>query len=215
MPRCWRRASTICARAPRRPSWPTRPRWPPAPPPPRRGTEGPAMWITKVSIKNPVFATMVMVALCVLGLFSYAKLGVEQMPDISPPIVFTAVSYPGASPAAVETEITKPLEDAFNGIAGVKMIRSNSWEGLSQTVVEFKVDTDMTRATQDVRDKVSQVQAGFNRDIKPPFVTRFDGENAQPTVVLALMGTGRSDRELSLIADQTVQKRFTSVEGVA
>ena len=84
-----------------------------------------------------------MVALCVLGLFSYARLGVEQMPDVSPPIVFTEVKYPGASPAAVETEITKPLEDAFNGIAGVKMIRSNSWEGLSQTVVEFKVDTDM------------------------------------------------------------------------
>jgi multidrug efflux pump subunit AcrB len=173
------------------------------------------MWMTRVAIKNPVFATMIMVALCVLGLFSYARLGVEQMPDVTPPVVFTSVLYPGASPAAVETEITKPLEDAFNGIAGVKMIRSNSWEGRSETVVEFKVDTDMTRATQDVRDKVAQVQAGFNRDIKAPFVTRFDGENAQPTVVLALLGIGRSDRELSLIADQTVQKRFTSVEGVA
>src|SRR5207344_1149660 len=94
------------------------------------------MWMTRIAIKNPVFATMVMVALCVLGLFSYARLGVEQMPDVAPPIVFTEVRYPGASPAAVETEITKPLEDAFNGIAGVKMIRSNSWEGLSQTVVE-------------------------------------------------------------------------------
>ena len=173
------------------------------------------MWMTRVSINNPVFATMVMVALCVLGLFSYQRLGVEQMPDISPPVVFVCVQYPGASPGAVETEITKPLEDALNGIAGVKMIRSNSYEGRSETVVEFKLSVDMTRATQEVRDKVSVVQAGFNRDVKPPFVSRFDGDNAQPTVVLALMATGRSDRELSLIADQTVQKRLTSVEGVA
>jgi len=173
------------------------------------------MWMTRVSINNPVFATMVMVALCVLGLFSYQRLGVEQMPDISPPVVFISVIYPGASPGAVETEITKPLEDALNGIAGVKMIRSNSYEGRSETVVEFHLSVDMTRATQEVRDKVSVVQAGFNRDVKPPFVSRFDGDNAQPTVVLALMATGRSDRELSLIADQTVQKRLTSVEGVA
>ena len=173
------------------------------------------MWMTRVAIQNPVFATMVMVALCVLGVFSYSKLGVEQMPDVTPTGRVHVGRIPGASPGAVETEITKPLEDAFNGIAGVKMIRSNSWEGLSQTVVEFNVDTDMTRATQDVRDKVAVTQAGFNRDVKPPFVTRFDGENAQPTVVLALLGTGRSDRELSLIADQTVQKRLTSVEGVA
>ena len=173
------------------------------------------MWMTRVSINNPVFATMVMVALCVLGLFSYQRLGVEQMPDISPPVVFVSVQYPGASPGAVETEITKPLEDAINGVAGVKMIRSNSYEGRSETVVEFNLSVDMTRATQEVRDKVSVVQAGFNRDVKAPFVSRFDGDNAQPTVVLALMATGRSDRELSLIADQTVQKRLTSVEGVA
>ena len=173
------------------------------------------MWMTRVAINNPVFATMVMVALCVLGLFSYQRLGVEQMPDVSPPVVFVSVNYPGASPAAVETEITKPLEDALNGIAGVKMIRSQSYEGRSATTVEFNLDTDLNRATQDVRDKVSTVQAGFPKDAKPPFVARFDGDNAQPTVSLALLGTGRSARELSLIADQTVQKRLTSVEGVA
>ena len=173
------------------------------------------MWMTRVSINNPVFATMVMVALCVLGLFSYQRLGVEQMPDISPPVVFISVQYPGASPGAVETEITKPLEDAVNGVSGVKMIRSNSFEGRSETVVEFNLSVDMTRATQEVRDKVSVVQAGFNRDVKPPFVSRFDGDNAQPTVTLALLATNRSNRELSLIADQTVQKRLTSVEGVA
>jgi len=97
------------------------------------------MWFTRVSIANPVFATMVMVALCVLGIFSYAQLRVERLPDITPPIVFVSVAYPGASPEAVESEITRPLELALNGIAGVKMIRSNSFEGRSETVVEFEL----------------------------------------------------------------------------
>ena len=87
------------------------------------------MWFTRVSINNPVFATMVMAALCVLGLFSYSQLRVERMPDITPPIVFVAVAYPGASPEAVETELTRPIELSLNGIAGVKMIRSNTLEG--------------------------------------------------------------------------------------
>ena len=173
------------------------------------------MWMTRVAINNPVFASMVMVALCVLGLFSYQRLGVEQMPDITPPDVFISVQYPGASPGAIETEITKPLEDGLNGIAGVKMIRSNSYEGRSETYVEFNLSVDMTRAVQELRDKVAVVQSGFNRDIKQPFIARFDNENSQPTVTLALLATGRSDRELSLIADQTVQKRLTSIEGVA
>ena len=97
------------------------------------------MWFTRVSINNPVFATMVMAALCVLGLFSYSQLRVERLPDITPPIVFVSVAYPGASPGAIETELTRPIELALNGIAGVKMIRSNSLEGRSETVVEFQV----------------------------------------------------------------------------
>ena len=116
------------------------------------------MWFTRVSINNPVFATMVMAALCVLGLFSYSQLRVERLPDITPPIVFVSVAYPGASPEATETELTRPIELSLNGIAGVKMIRSNSLEGRSETVVEFQVSADMNRAVQDVRDKVATVQ---------------------------------------------------------
>jgi len=173
------------------------------------------MWMTRVAIKNPVFATMVMVALCVLGLFAYNRLGVEQMPDVSPPMVFVQVAYPGASPPAVETELTKPMEAALNGIAGIKKITSNSFEGRSESYLEFNVDADMTRAVQDVRDKIAQVQAAFPRDAKPPTVVRFDNDNTQPTVVLALMANERSTRELSLIADQTVRTRLERVEGVA
>ncbi len=173
------------------------------------------MWFTRVSINNPVFATMVMVALCVLGLFSYSQLRVERLPDITPPIVFVSVAYPGASPEATETELTRPIELSLNGIAGVKMIRSNSLEGRSETVVEFQLSADMSRAVQDVRDKVAAVQPNFPRDAKQPYVSRFDGDNAQPTVYLSLLGSERSARELSLLADQVVRKRLERATGVA
>jgi hydrophobe/amphiphile efflux-1 (HAE1) family protein len=173
------------------------------------------MWITRISIANPVFAAMMMIALCVLGFFSYHQLRVERLPDIAPPIVFVTVAYPGASPEAVETEITKPVELALNGIAGVKMIRSVTLEGSSQTVVEFRLDADMSRAVQDVRDKVAVAQVAFPDDAETPNVSRFDGDNAQPTVYLSLIGPDRSPRELSLLADQVVRKRLERSTGVA
>jgi multidrug efflux pump subunit AcrB len=173
------------------------------------------MWITRVSINNPVFATMVMVALCVLGLFAYARLGVEQMPDISLPGAFIEVAYPGASPEAVEREISKQIEESLNTIAGVKRITSRSFEGRSQSTVEFNLNTNMSRAMQDVRDRVAAVQSAFPRDAKAPTVVQFNNDNAQPTVVLALLSPTRSPRELSLLAEQTVSKRLQRVDGVA
>jgi multidrug efflux pump subunit AcrB len=173
------------------------------------------MWITRVSIAQPVFATMVMVALTVLGLFSYARLGVEQLPDVSPPVAFVDIAYPGASPEAVERELTKPVEEALNGIAGVRRITSRSFEGRSQTSVEFGLDADMARALQDVRDRVAAVQSAFPRDARAPSVLRFDNENAQPVVVAALRSSARTPRELSLLAEQTVGRRLQRVDGVA
>ncbi|HVO06918.1 MAG TPA: efflux RND transporter permease subunit [Burkholderiaceae bacterium] len=173
------------------------------------------MWITRVAIHNPVFATMVMVALCVLGVFSYARLNVEQMPDISPPGAWIDVQYPGASPEAVEREICKPLEDAVNAIAGIKRITSRSFEGRGQMGVEFTLDADLNRAMQELRDKVALVQAQFPRDAKPPTIARFNNDNAQPVVVMALLSSTRSARELSLLAEQVVSKRLTRVGGVA
>ncbi len=173
------------------------------------------MWITRVSIANPVFAVMVMVALCVLGLFSYARLGVEQMPDVSPPGAYIEVAYPGASPEAVEREITKLVESAINSIAGVRRISSRSLEGKSQTNVEFSLNADMSRAMQEVRDRLSAVQGSLPRDAKAPTVARFNNDNSQPIVVLALLSPTRSARELSLVADQQIDKRLQRVEGVA
>ena len=173
------------------------------------------MWITRVSINNPVFATMVMVALCVLGIFSYSKLGVEQMPDISFPGAWMEVRYPGASPEAVEREVIKPIEEAVNSIAGVKRITSRSGEGQGTMSVEFALDADMGKAMQEVRDRVAAVQAGFPRDVKPPTIARFNNDNSQPVVNLALVSATRGARELSIIGDQSVGKRLQRVEGVA
>src|SRR5512132_2818229 len=126
------------------------------------------MWITRVSIRNPVFATMFMVGIAVLGLFAYARLRVEQFPDVTLPFVFVQTAYPGASPEVVENDGTKPIEYAINTVAGVKMIRSNSREGRSEVFAEFRMSTDMARAIQDVRDKIALVRPGFPRDVKDP-----------------------------------------------
>jgi|JI8StandDraft_1071087.scaffolds.fasta_scaffold01453_5 multidrug efflux pump subunit AcrB len=173
------------------------------------------MWMTRVAINNPVFATMVMVALCVLGLFSYSKLGVEQMPDISLPGAWIDVRYPGASPEAVEREVAKPLEEAINTIAGVNRVQSRSFEGRVQASVEFSLSTDMNRAMQDLRDRVAAAQAAFPKDVKAPTVSRFQADNAQPVVVMALMSKNRSARELSTLGELTIAKRLARVEGVA
>ncbi|MCH7344785.1 efflux RND transporter permease subunit [Pelomonas sp. CA6] len=173
------------------------------------------MWMTRVSIQNPVFATMVMVALCVLGLFSYSKLGVEQMPDISLPGAWIDVRYPGASPEAVEREVAKPLEEALNTVAGVERIQSRSFEGRAQASVEFSLNADMNRGMQELRDRVALVQAAFPKDVKAPMISRFQADNAQPVVVAALMSETRPARELSMMAELTVVKRLSRVEGVA
>jgi hydrophobe/amphiphile efflux-1 (HAE1) family protein len=173
------------------------------------------MWITRVSIQNPVFAVMVMVALCVLGIFSYSKLGVEQMPDISFPGAWMEVNYPGASPEAVEREVMKPIEEAVNSIAGVKRITSRSQEGRGDMSVEFALDADMGRAMQEVRDRVAAVQSSFPREVRAPTIARWNNDNAQPVVNVALLSKTRSARELSLLGEHSVGKRLQRVEGVA
>jgi multidrug efflux pump subunit AcrB len=173
------------------------------------------MWITRVSINNPVFATMMMVALCVLGLFSLNRLGVEQMPDISFPGAWIEVPYPGASPEAVEREILKPLEQAVNSVAGVQRITSRALEGRAQASIEFGLDADMGRAMQEVRDQIAAVQSSFPRDAKAPTVARWNNDNAQPVVNAALLSTTRSARELSILGDQIIGKRLQRVDGVA
>jgi hydrophobe/amphiphile efflux-1 (HAE1) family protein len=172
------------------------------------------MWITKVSINNPVFATMVMVAIMVLGLFSYNRLGVERMPNVEIPVAFIQIQYPGASPEAVENDITKPVEDVINTVGGVKKIRSNSFEGRSGTVVEFQLTTNMDRAIQELRDKIAQIRPGFPKEAKDPYIARID-DNAQPIASLTLYSDAQNLRDLSTLTEQVISKRLQAVAGVA
>ncbi|HEU4844878.1 MAG TPA: efflux RND transporter permease subunit [Burkholderiaceae bacterium] len=172
------------------------------------------MWITKVSIHNPVFATMVMVALVVLGLFSYRGLGLEAMPNVQIPVAIVEVQYPGASPEAVENDITRPLEEIINTVSGVKTLRSNSWEGRAGLYIDFDLSTNMDKAMQDIRDKVALVRPRFPKEAKDPFIARVEGENERPIVQLGLTARAHTVRELSTLADQVITKRFQAVPGV-
>jgi hydrophobic/amphiphilic exporter-1 (mainly G- bacteria), HAE1 family len=172
------------------------------------------MWITKTSIRHPVFATMVMVGLMVLGLFSYKSLGVEAMPNVEIPAVWVETIYPGASPEQVENDVTRPIEEVANTVSGIKTIRSNSWEGRSGISLEFNLETDMDRAVQDLRDKVSRVRATFPREVKEPVVLRQDGENNTTVAIVAVTGKDHSIRDLSSLTDQVIVKRIQAVPGV-
>ena len=173
------------------------------------------MWITRTSIANPVFATMVMVGITVLGLFSYQRLRVEQMPDVSLPFVMIATAYPGAAPEAVEADVTKPIENAVNQVSGVKRIFSNSREGSSQVFVEFRLSTNAAQATQDVRDKIALVRPGFPKDVRDPLVNRVENENNQPVASLAVLSQTTELRELTSLTDQTIVKALENQPGVA
>src|SRR5690606_27090603 len=118
----------------------------------------PEMWFTRVSLKNPVFATMVMLAIVVLGLFSYQRLQVDQFPDIDFPVVVVTAEYPGASPEVVESEVARKIEEAVNSIAGINTLSSRSYEGQAVVIIEFQLHVDGRKAAEDVREKIAAVR---------------------------------------------------------
>ncbi len=172
------------------------------------------MWMTRVAIHHPVFATMVMVALTVLGIFSYQRLRVEAMPEVRPPFAAIKVEYPGASPEQVENDVAKPIENAVNQVAGVKRLLSASYEGFGWTWIEFRLNVDQDRVLQEVRDRVAQIRASFPRDVKDPVVQRGGDENDEPVAFYALVGETLSARQLTTLAEQVVQKGLERVNGV-
>ncbi|MCL4810198.1 MAG: efflux RND transporter permease subunit, partial [Thermoanaerobaculia bacterium] len=113
------------------------------------------MFLSDMSIKRPVFATVLMLALVTLGTFSYRRLAIDMMPDIEIPVLTVITQFPGASPETVEREVTKRVEQAVNPIAGVKHVYSTSREGLSTVIVEFNLEVTINDAAQDARAKVS------------------------------------------------------------
>lgn len=173
------------------------------------------MWMTRVAIGNPVFCTMVMLAIMVMGLVSYVRLPIDQMPDVQVPVGVVYVAYPGASPQAVENDLTKPIENALNPISGVKKIRSRSREGSALVIVEFEMNVNMDRAIQDMRDKLAQVRPSFPREAKDPYVSRANNDDDQPIVSIGLTSATRSPVDLTYLVEEVVRKRMENVSGVA
>ena len=176
------------------------------------------MWFTQVSLKNPVFATMVMLAIVVLGLFSYQRLQVDQFPNIDFPVVVITTEYPGASPEIVESEVTKKVEEGVNSIAGINALTSRSYEGQSVVIIEFQLYIDGRKAAEDVREKIGIIRPTFRTEVKEPRVLRFDPSSKAiwSLAVLpdATKGQSLNAVELTNWADQVLKKRLENVRGV-
>ncbi|MDR7307978.1 efflux RND transporter permease subunit [Rhodoferax saidenbachensis] len=177
------------------------------------------MWFTKVSLKNPVFATMVMLALVVLGLFSLQRLQVDQFPNIDFPVVVVIADYPGAAPEIVESEVSKKIEEGVNSIAGIKALTSRNYEGQSVVVIEFGLHIDGRKAAEDVREKVASVKPNLRTEVKEPRVLRFDPAARAIWSVAVLPDTAAGAKapsavELTNWSEQTLKKRLENVRGV-
>jgi len=143
------------------------------------------MFLTRISVAQPVFATMMMLALAVLGLTSYRQLNVDQFPNVDFPIVTVTTVYEGATPEAVEREVTKKIEESINTVQGIRHVESTSQEGLSNIVVMFRVGVSTQVASQDIRGKVAAIRGLLPREIEEPVVQRLDA-NALPIVSVSV-----------------------------
>jgi hydrophobe/amphiphile efflux-1 (HAE1) family protein len=173
------------------------------------------MWMTRVAIKNPVFCTMVMFALMVMGAVSYFRLPIDAMPEVNLPFAFTVVAYPGASPQAVENDLTKPIENALNTISGVKKITSRSRENSSVVIVEFVMGTDIKVAMQEMRDKLAQIRPNFPKEAKEPFVSQANRDDDRAVVSLGVTSKTRTLPDLSYLVEEVIRRRMENVPGVA
>src|SRR5688500_1385088 len=171
------------------------------------------MTLSSVAIRRPVFTVMVMVALLVLGLVGFKRLGSDLFPDVSFPAVVVTVPYPGASPEEVETLIAKPIEDVVVSINGIDRVRSFSREGSALVFVLFHLGVDITEAATEVRERLSQVRYKLPEDAKEPVISRFD-VSASPILTYTI----RSSESLSELRDDTedvIAAALEQVDGVA
>ena len=176
------------------------------------------MWFTRVSLKNPVFATMVMLALVVLGVFGYQRLKIDQFPSVDFPVVVVVAEYPGAAPEIVETEVTKKIEEGVNSIAGINALTSRSYEGQSVVVIEFNLSMNGRKAADDVREKVAAIRPQLRTEVKEPRVLRFDPSSRSvwslAVIPDATKGKPPTAVELTNWAEQNLKKRLENVRGV-
>ena len=171
------------------------------------------MFLTRISVNHPVFATMVMIAIMVFGVYSYQRLPVEQLPDVDFPVVAVVVSYPGASPEAVEADVIEPIENAVNTIAGLDTIQSTAQSGQAMVLMIFNLEAKSQEKIQDVRDKIDPIRASLPDGANDPLILRFD-PSALPLMSLAVSSDTLSERDLTAITTDIIAKRISNIDGV-
>ena len=168
--------------------------------------------LADICIRRPVFASMLILALVVVGAAAYTNLGVDRLPSVDLPTVSVRTSLPGASPEEVETEVSEKIEEVVNTVEGIEELRSISGSGSSFVIATFNLSRDIDVAAQDVRDRVATVLRDLPEDVDPPVVSKFDNDS-QPVITIALSGD-RTVRELSELADKIVKVQLERSVGV-
>ncbi len=169
-------------------------------------------WLAEVCVKRPVFATMLVMSMVVVGAFSFFSLGLDLFPKIDFPTITITTVNPGSSPVEIETEITQKIEEAVNTISGIDELRSTSVEGVSQVFVQFVLEKNVNIAAQEVENKVNTVIADLPDTAQKPFVQKLDTDVA-PVVRIAVSAPA-SLREVTEIADKKIKERIESINGV-
>jgi HAE1 family hydrophobic/amphiphilic exporter-1 len=170
------------------------------------------MKLADISIKRPVFATVMVSVLAVFGVWGYFQLSVDMFPDVEFPICTVTAVYPGADPETIESRVVDKLEEAISAVSGIKVLRSTSMENVGLVFVQFELERKADQAVQDVRDKVSAALKNLPSDLEPPLVERLDIGSA-PVVAIALAAQ-MPKRELTAIAKDVVKQRLQAINGV-
>src|SRR3954449_7942595 len=169
-------------------------------------------WLASISVRRPVFATVIILSLTVVGAFAFLKLGLDRFPKVDFPTVVVTTRLPGAAPEEVETEISDKIEEAVNTISSIDELRSNSSEGISQVIISFLLEKDADIAAQEVRDRVNRVIPLLPKTIQQPTVEKFDPD-AAPVLTLAV-SANKPVRDITEYADKTLRRQLESVNGV-
>ncbi|MBQ1970078.1 MAG: efflux RND transporter permease subunit, partial [Paludibacteraceae bacterium] len=172
------------------------------------------MNISELSIRRPVLSSVFTIIILVFGFIGYMQLGVREFPSVDNPIITVHTSYTGANADVIESQITEPLEQQINGIAGIRSLTSRSQQGSSYITIEFELDVDLETAANDVRDKVSRAQRYLPKDCDPPTVTKQDAD-ASPIMQITVQSSTRSLLEISEIASLSIKERLQSIPNVS
>lgn len=172
------------------------------------------MNISELSIRRPVLSSVFTIIILVFGFIGYVQLGVREFPSVDNPIITVHTSYTGANADVIESQITEPLEQQINGIAGIRSLTSRSQQGSSYITIEFELDVDLETAANDVRDKVSRAQRYLPKDCDPPTVTKQDAD-ASPIMQITVQSSTRSLLEISEIASLSIKERLQSIPNVS